>query len=296
MTEIVEIGSSGLSASVNSEGAQLWTLRDRMGRDLLWDGDPKYWPSRAPILFPVIGESPGGQVRVGGSAYPMNRHGFARDCAFDVAERSADRVTFVLRESEETRTRYPFAFELSLRFRASGASLATEVTARNTGSSAMPASFGFHPAFRWPLTPGTARNDHICLFEHEEPDPIRQPNVATGLMLPTDRPSPVKARRLEMHDGLFESGALVFVRHRSRSLWYGAPGATGIKADFPSMPHLGLWTRPGFPFFCIEPWHGLADETGADGELEKRPGITLLEPGASLGSAMTVTIGTMPGG
>jgi galactose mutarotase-like enzyme len=57
---------------------------------------------------------------------------------------------------------------------------------------------------------------------------------------------------------------------------------------------LGLWTRPGFPFFCIEPWHGLPDMTGADGELSRRPGITMLEPGASLRCGMTVTLGTMP--
>src|SRR5438552_965402 len=134
MTEIIEIGSADISASVNQQGAQLWTLRDKSGRDLLWDGDPNFWPSRAPILFPVVGESPDGKVRQDGREYPMNRHGFARDTAFAIAERSSDAVTFLLRDSEETRQRYPFAFELELRFRASSASLATEVTVKNPGS------------------------------------------------------------------------------------------------------------------------------------------------------------------
>src|SRR5947207_2369464 len=112
--------------------------------------------------------------------------------------------------------------------------------------------FGFHPAFRWPLIPGTERERHVCVFEKDEQAPLRHANVATGLLRPTNRDSPVKDRRLAMHDGLFSDGALIFDRHVSRSLWYGVPGEIGIKADFPLMPTLGLWTRPGYPFFCIE--------------------------------------------
>ena len=42
------------------QGAQLSTLRDREGRELLWDGDPAVWTGRAPLLFPIVGVLVGG--------------------------------------------------------------------------------------------------------------------------------------------------------------------------------------------------------------------------------------------
>ena len=36
----LSLGSGELTAEVNPLGAQLSALRDRTGRDLLWDGDP----------------------------------------------------------------------------------------------------------------------------------------------------------------------------------------------------------------------------------------------------------------
>jgi galactose mutarotase-like enzyme len=294
MASVVEIGSSLLSASINPEGAQLWSLKDKSGRDLLWDGDPKFWPSRAPILFPVIGESPGGHVRHAGKSYAMNRHGFAREMQFEVSERSPVSATFTLRDSAETRQRYPFAFRLVLRFSLAGAALDMDATAVNTGSEAMPTSFGFHPAFRWPLVAGHPREAHVCRFAEDETAPLRPINVKTGLMLRHDRPTPVARRLIKLKDALFEEGALVFDRHKSRSLWFGVPGEPGILAEFPLMPQLGVWTRPGFPFLCIEPWSGIADFEDADGELARRPGITLVQPGAQLRAGMRVSLAPMP--
>lgn len=226
----------------------------------------------------------------------MNRHGFARDMVFEPRERSDSAVTLALRDSEETRRHYPFSFELTLTFSVAGQALDIAVTATNTGTGVMPASFGFHPAFRWPLVPGAAREAHVCLFDQDESEPIIPINTKTGLMLRHDRPSPVRGRRIPLNDALFDEGALVFARHKSRTLFFGVPGERGILTEFPLMPQLGVWTRPGFPFLCIEPWHGIADYEGADGELANRPGITMLEPGANLRCGMRIGIAPVPKG
>ena len=55
---------------------------------------------------------------------------------------------------------YPFRFELDVLFRFEGSALAIEASVRNTGTETMPASLGFHPAFRWPLPYGEAREAH----------------------------------------------------------------------------------------------------------------------------------------
>src|SRR3712207_8869436 len=81
--EHIELTSSGLSAAVAPHGAQLMSLKTAEGQELLWQGDPRYWADRAPILFPLIGPAVGGQIHNGGHRHPFPpprlapRRGFA---------------------------------------------------------------------------------------------------------------------------------------------------------------------------------------------------------------------------
>jgi galactose mutarotase-like enzyme len=42
---------------------------------------------------------------------------------------------------------------------------------------------------------------------------------------------------------------------------------------------VGLWTRPGAPFLCLEPWTGYSDPDGFTGDVFEKPGMRVLEPG-----------------
>jgi galactose mutarotase-like enzyme len=54
---------------------------------------------------------------------------------------------------------------------------------------------------------------------------------------------------------------------------------------------LGVWTKPGgAEFICIEPWHGIADPVGFDGEIWDKPGIIAIAPGGSRAFAMSVAL------
>lgn len=57
-----------------------------------------------------------------------------------------------------------------------GARLLILATVTNPGQDTLPASFGFHPAFRWPLPYGGTREAHELRFERAEPAPIRRLN------------------------------------------------------------------------------------------------------------------------
>ena len=95
-SETVALAADGASATIALCGAEPLSWRVA-GRELIWHGDPAHWPQRAPILFPVIGASAGGAVRVEGRSYPMPRHGFARDLPFGLVERRPDRARLRLR-------------------------------------------------------------------------------------------------------------------------------------------------------------------------------------------------------
>ncbi len=288
-TDRVTITSGALSATISALGAELQTLQDSAGRDLLSDGDPRFWSGRAPILFPVIGELNDGGYTLDGQRYAMAKHGIARTSTFAVIEQAAESVTFALEASDATRAVYPFAFRLEIRFAIVGAVLAVTATIANLGDAPMPASFGFHPALRWPLPYGQPRADHTIRFAHDEPAPIRRIDGA-GLLLPNALPTPVEGNTLTLRDDLFAADALIFDRLTSRSVSYGAPTGPRIEVSFTGFPTLGVWTKPGAGFICIEPWQGSADPVGFTGDLRDKPGIIEIAPGSVRNLTMTIAL------
>lgn len=275
--DVIAIAGDGLSASINPLGAELSSLRDAQGRDLLWNGDPSVWAGRAPILFPIIGTLNGDTYRVGGKSYSLPRHGFGRRRHFSRFESGTDFAAFRLEADDETRAVYPFEFRLDLVFSISGARLKIGAQLVNTGTEDLPASFGYHPAFLWPLPSGGPRAGHEIVFEKDEPGPLHLLN-AKGLLDPAPLKSPIEGRTLVLRDDLFEKDALIFTDVLSRSVTYGAGEGTQLKIDFPDSPHLGIWSKPGAPFVCIEPWQGHSDPAGFAGDIWDKPGILKLKP------------------
>jgi galactose mutarotase-like enzyme len=285
----IEIASGGLRATINPLGAELSSLRDADGRELMTNADPAFWSGRAPLLFPIVGRLMGDKYRLDGEEYPLPQHGFARRQRFALTAQTADRAVFRLSDNDATRAVYPFAFTLDAAFTLSGATLATDITVTNTGDRDMPASFGFHPAFAWPLPFGRSRADHRIVFEKQEPAELSA-IVPGGWIASQSWPSPLDGRELKLDDALFERDALVWDRIESESLRYDGGEGPGLDIGFAGMPRLGIWTRPGARFVCIEPWHGIADRQGFDGEIWDKPGILRFAPGEARTFSMQVTL------
>jgi galactose mutarotase-like enzyme len=285
----LSLSSGDLSVEVDPLGAQLSTLRDRAGRDLLWGGDPSIWAGRAPLLFPIVGALAGGRYRLGSATYPLPRHGFARVKHFEVVDASSGAATLRLRADEGTLQVYPFQFELDVRFALDGPTLSVTTSVRNLGADDMPASVGFHPGFRWPLPFGGARSSHFIEFAMDEPDPVRRLNAA-GLLTPEPHPTPISHRRLTLADELFQDDVIIFDRIQSRHVTYGADEGPRIRVSYPDAPYLGIWTKPRAPFICIEPWHGVADPEGFAGDFRTKPGVFTVAAGSALSTQLIVTL------
>ena len=285
----VSLGSTDLRAEIDPLGAQLSTLRDGAGRDLQWDGEPSVWTGRAPVLFPIVGALAGGNYRLDSKLYRLSRHGFARGRVFDVVESAPAAAAFRLRADAATLEIYPFRFELDIRFEVDGPTLNVTALVRNAGDEPMPASFGYHPALRWPLPFGQTRSSHFIEFESDEPAPIRRLDT-DGLLAPERYPTPIVHRRLALADGLFQDDAVIFDELRSRSVTYGAADGPRIRLNFPDTPYLGIWSKPGAAFVCIEPWHGVADPQGFSGDFRTKPGIWTVAPGAELPMRMSISL------
>ncbi|MEO8374975.1 MAG: aldose 1-epimerase family protein [Sphingomonas bacterium] len=288
MADLIDIASAGLSAAINPLGAELTHLHDPQGRELMTDADPRWWTGHAPVLFPMVGRANGDVIRIDGAEYPMRQHGFARHKLFELVSHEAARAVFRLTDNEETQAVYPFAFALYVSFTIEGATLSIDIRIENRGDVVMPTSFGFHPAFAWPLPYGAPREVHRIVFDADEPERLKE--ISGGLIAVETRASPLDGRVLALRDDLFVDDALVWDRIQSSAVTYGPPEGAQLDIAFPDTPKLGIWTRPGAHYVCVEPWHGIADPVGFTGEFRDKPGVFDIAPGGDWTCSMSVTL------
>jgi len=282
------IASDTLRATIAAKGAELTQLGTAAGTEVLWQGTEP-WPRHAPNLFPIVGMLANDTLRHDGRTYRVTQHGFARDRDFAWLERTPTTARLELRDDAATRALYPFAFRLEIAYAIAGDTLDITFTLDNTGEAILPASFGAHPAFRWPLRPGIAKEDHLLTFSHEETAPIRR--GPGGFIAPERHETPVRNRRLQLSDALFQPSAIVMDAPASTWVRYSAPGGPAVTVAWDSgFPNLGIWSRPDAALLCIEPWHGMASPAGWDGDFIDKPGIMRLPPGERRRAVHSITV------
>lgn len=286
LTEIA-IHSEILQAAISPDGAELRSLRHASLGEMMWQGHPDTWEKTSPLLFPVIGRVSGDEIRIDGRPYPMPQHGFAQALRFDTNTRTANSCALTASDNEATRASYPFAFTLAVDYTVNDATLTVEAIVHNTGERAMPASFGFHPGFRWPLAAGVAKDRHRLRFDADDIITVARPlHRLLGPSSEMQLPDGV----LPLDEALFERGAIVALAPESRSIRFSTMDEkVAIEVAFEGLAHLAIWMRPGGDFLCIEPWQGHADPHGFTGDFFDKPGLDILDAGGRKRYRMAIT-------
>ncbi len=287
MPETIRIASEQLAVEVSTLGAEMQSLRTGDGRDFLWNGDAAWWTGRSPILFPIVGKAPDDRLAVNGKTYPMAQHGIARRREFAIIEQTATSCRHELVSSPETREVYPFDFRLVLEHALDGNRLSVNATVQNSGEALLPFGIGFHPAFLWPLPGADGKPHEVILDNGGEPGVIQLEGGLIGKTLPT---SPFEAGRLTLKPDLFANDALIFPEDAGTGLTFQAQGGPSLHFAFDNLPNIALWQKPGAPFLCIEPWHGMAAHAGGTAELVERPYTVALPAGEEMRFGFTVEI------
>ncbi len=287
MPSLTRIANQYLTVDVSSLGSEMQTLATSDGRSWLWNGDAAFWSGRSPVLFPIVGKAPDDLLAIGGQTYSIGQHGFARRTEFALASASATTCRYELASSPATKAVFPFDFLLAVEHTLDRRALTVAAEVTNRDQRPMPFGFGFHPAFVWPL-PGAVGQDHvITLDNHGEPGLVR---LDGGLISASRLASPFKAGRLVLDHGMFEQDAMIFPEGAGKGLRYGVEGGPTMHFSFENLPNLALWQKPGAPFICVEPWHGMAAEKDGSKELAERPYSLTLPPGEISRFAFTVEI------
>ena len=269
-----------LRIDASPQGAELTRIFDKRNNlERLWSGDPAVWNRHAPVLFPFVGRLLDNQYTYRGQSYSLPQHGFARDCEFSLKRATATTLSFELTDSPESRARYPFAFVLRVDYTLHENSVQVAYTVSNPGADTLYFSIGGHPGFACPLLDGEAFSDYYIQFERKETAARWYANEnghihreEADYLLDTD----IIPYTLDR----FREDALIF--KDLQSSWVAIKSFKNdhaVTLDFAGWPYLGIWSKPGgAPFICLEPWYGIADHVGHDGDLTRKEGIIALEP------------------
>ena len=298
MSEIISISSNSLTASIDTMGAQLMSLR-KGESEYLWQGDANWWPRRAPILFPIVGVLKDSKAESAEGTISLARHGLARLNQFEVVEQSASSVTLQLKSTEETRKSYPYDFELKLIFSVAGDTLTQTYEVTNPANVVLPFTLGAHPAFNIPI-PGVeaaSLDQYYLLFTHSwtsygpsiTDDGLCDYTTPQKLIVDSDT-LPLSWELIDREKTI----TLEDVPDRRITLVANAEASSeahGIQIDFEGFDYLGIWSAaPGCPFVALEPWCGIADTVDCDGVFEHKPGIMCLEPEQSITKTLSVKV------
>lgn len=280
-----------LRVTIRPQGAELTSIFHKpTATEHLWQADPTVWGWHAPNLFPIVGGLKNDQLHIDGKAYPMKRHGFARQSVFEETESSDSHAVLSLRANDETRSVYPYDFEFQLIYELTDTTLRVTYRVVNEGGTAMYFSVGAHPAFNVPFNPGEDYTDYVLAFEQNEPLVTHQLSEA-GLFSGETRPVPTFQNQLALTEHLFDQDALVFKNLKSRRITLRHKDRTeAVTISFPDFPHLGIWAKPGADFVCIEPWLGYADAEGEPTPIEQKEAMQYLEAGDVFMASFTISI------
>jgi len=286
--DAIVLDNGRLRVTAESFGAELGSLkRSDAPEEYLWQGDPAWWNRRAPVLFPIVGRLRDDRYTWRGESFSLGQHGFARDRRFTLVGHDALSARFELRDDADTRAAYPFAFRLAIEHRLDGESLRSVYEVTNSGGDELPFSLGAHPGLRCPLIEGEVFEDHVVEFEREET--ADRHLVVDGLIDRLSEPLLRRERSLPLRRDHYTRGALVATALESRRATLRSQrSGRGVELSYPGFPFFGIWTKPGAPFVCLEPWCGIADRIDASGRLEDKAGLIRLAPGATFRREITL--------
>ncbi len=286
---LTELRNTFLSLKVAAKGAEMQSVYDlRREREVLWQGNDTFWGRRAPVLFPIVGRLKGDEYIYEGKKYKMSQHGFARDKTFELVSREDNELHFQLSEDDETLYIYPFPFRLTISYRLQDNKVIITYRVKNTGDRLMPFSIGGHPAFNCPLNKAIHFEDYDILFAKKES--LSRRLLIEGIRTQFEALNLKEGIRYSLSYKDFERDAVIIEALESSSVSLAYGSEKEITVHFPDFGQLGLWTKPGAHFICIEPWNGLADPENTNREIMTKENIILLKAGDTKSYSYSIRI------
>jgi galactose mutarotase-like enzyme len=281
---VITLSNSQISVEIKTLGAELCSIKNKLNREFMWEGNPNFWGKHSPVLFPIVGTLKNNTFYHNDTKYTLTRHGFARDMDFELIEKTEDSATFSIQSNSETLINYPFEFELQIQYRLINTTVEIDYKVVNKANSEIPFSIGAHPAFALP----SSFEDYSLDFEKVEP--LEYTLLENDLVSQQTEKIHTDTNRVPLTYELFKRDALIFKKLQSNSLTIIEEEKPILKVHFQDFPSLGIWTKVGAPFICLEPWFGYSDTTESNGNLFEKEGVIVLEANAKFQAKFSIEI------
>lgn len=289
-----KIESDLASAEIKSFGAELTSLMDNEGTQYLWQGDATYWGSQSPVLFPIVGSIRDKKATIGGNkTCYMDRHGIVKKMEFSLMDSTENSATYSVSSTAESKEKYPYDFELQVKYSLCGKMLTIAYTVINKDKEPMPYFVGAHPGFNCPLFEGESFEDYVVEFDQKEYACCPRSVKTTGLIDVEHRTLILNNEKTFPLDRTWFSYDLqMFDQLKSKSAkMYNPKTGRGVKLDFSGFDYLVVWSsKNGGNFVAVEPWTGTCTCSDEDDIFEHKRGVKILAPNASQTHSFDVTL------
>ena len=291
MTTVIE--NAKLRATICDKGGELISLINKEnGGEYLWQGDPTYWASHSPSMFPICGRLKNGVYTYDGKEYEMILHGFVKVSTLTLEKATDTEAVFLLTENEQTLASYPFAFAYRIIYTLDDNRLKVTYRVENKDKKEMIFALGGHPAFNLPLEEGVDANTYYFEFE-QGVSPERMCISENYLFLDTYSPFSLReGKYMAFFHHMFDNDAIFLKNAGQRVILRSSASDRAVQVDFADFTHVGFWHKPktDAPYVCIEPWDSVPALDGVPTALETKPLMNRLASGKSLEKSYTVTI------
>lgn len=241
-----------------------------------------YWNRHAPVLFPIVGKLKRGQTLINGKTFEMHQHGFARDMEFEPVTKLDNFHSYVLKSNKYTLARYPFDFELYNTYIQEDNKLITIYKVINVGNNNMPFAIGGHPGFK--IDYDDLKRENYYLEFAEEEDKAHFLYLVDGLVgTEYAKNKLIENKYIQLDEHTFDNDALIIkgIQNKKISLKNARTRKTVLTMEYDGLPYLGIWSKPGAPFICLEPWTSTADRVNSRNVFVQKNDLIVLDPGQS---------------
>lgn len=268
------IENEKLKIGVKEYGCELTSIYSKDADfEYLWQGDESIWYGQSPILFPIVGRLIDDKYYLNGKEYSMPKHGFARKTEWKLQSKEETKMSFILKENEDTLKIYPYKFDLIVEFSINGLHLETKHTVINKNNREMYFSLGAHPGFNCEI-------GDVLSFSQNETLETEKIDLVKSLRIPETFPVLNNEKDILITKNIFDEDALILHGIKSDIITLHSENHDRtISFDMGRSPYLGIWAKPGAPYVCIEPWFGVNDSTEKKNDISEKDAINRLEAG-----------------
>lgn len=283
---MITLQNNGMTAHISLTGAELKSLRDSAGNEMLWPGDPNGWERSSPLLFPIVSNTRNKKLTIKGREYDMPNHGVVRNLPWEVEQPSAERAVFSVCENEETLSHYPYRFSLTAEYTLLPGGIRLELTVHNTNDEPMPYCIGTHPGLKVPFesSKGSDFSDYSLLFDQPERQDCPLYNFKER-QIDIDRRetflSDPQTFRLD-HNIFNRVDSVILDNLKSRKvILKDSKTGEAVEYRLQNFSDLCVWNMMNAKFLCVEAWQGLSVLNTEDNTLENKHNVVTLAPGES---------------